>query len=129
MKNQIISNFEQRVFKDKKTDLPEFRPGDTLRVEYKIQESTSDKFRIQAFEGVCIRKKKGTANGTFTVRKMAANNVGVERVFPMYSPNIQSLHVKARGIVRRSRLYYLRDLTGKAARIRSRFTGSAKPKK
>ena len=63
---------------------------------------------------------------SFTVRKIAANNVGVERVFPLYSPNIQSIKVKARGIVRRSRLYYLRGLTGKAARIRSRFAGSSK---
>lgn len=128
MKNPLISQFEKKQFSDLK-ELPEFRAGDTIRVDYKIREGANqDKFRVQPFEGVCIRYKKGTAEGSFTVRKMGANGVGVERVFPLYSPYIESIHVKARGIVRRSRLYYLRGLSGKAARIRSRFAGATKKK-
>ncbi len=99
------------------TALPEFRPGDTLRVHAKIVEG--DKERIQVFEGVCIRRSKGGNRGTFTVRK-TSYGVGVERTFPFYSPRIDKVEVKSRGLVRRSRLYYLRDLTGKAARIRTR---------
>ena len=121
MKNQKILNFEKKVFDGVKKDLPSFRAGDTLRVNYRIKEGVSGKERTQAFEGVCIRVKRGTACGSFTVRKSAANNIGVERVFPLFSPNIDSITVKARGIVRRSRLYYLRELSGKAARIRTRF--------
>lgn len=97
--------------------LPEFRPGDTLRVHAKIVEG--DKERIQVFEGVCIRRSKGGNRGTFTVRK-TSYGVGVERTFPMHSPRIDKVEIKSRGVVRRSRLYYLRELTGKAARIRSR---------
>ncbi len=124
MRNSIITQFEQRVFKDSKTH-PKFRPGDTLRVNYRIEETAKGaegekKFRLQVFEGVCIRYKKGTVDSTFTVRKIAANSVGVERVFPMHSPFVDSIEVLAGGRVRRSRLYYLRDLSGKAARIRSR---------
>ncbi len=119
MKDPIISRFEKKTF-TQVAKLPAFRPGDTVRVDYKIREG-ADKFRIQPFEGVCIRYKKGTADGSFTVRKISANGVGVERVFPIYSPYVEGVTVKARGIVRRSRLYYLRDLAGKAARIRNRF--------
>lgn len=99
------------------TELPDFRPGDTLRVHAKIVEG--DKERIQVFEGVCIRRSKGGNRGTFTVRK-TSYGVGVERTFPMFSPRIDKVEIKSRGIVRRSRLYYLRELTGKAARIRNR---------
>jgi len=121
MKQPIIAAFENRVFNERK-ELPSFRPGDTLKVEYKIQEGADKtKFRLQNFEGVCIRFKKGTADSSFTVRKIGANGIGVERVFPAYSPYISNIEVKARGIVRRSRLFYLRDLAGKAARIRNRF--------
>lgn len=128
MKNPLISQFEKKQFNELK-ELPEFRAGDTIRVDYKIREGANqDKFRVQPFEGVCIRYKKGTADGSFTIRKMGANGVGVERVFPIYSPYIESITVKARGIVRRSRLYYLRGLSGKAARIRSRFAGVSKKK-
>jgi large subunit ribosomal protein L19 len=123
MKNKLITEFEKKVFAGVKKDLPEFRAGDTLRVDYRIQEGTGGKERIQAFEGVCIRVKHGTADASFTVRKIGANSVGVERVFPLYSPNLDKVVVKARGIVRRSRLYYLRELEGKAARIKSRFFG------
>jgi large subunit ribosomal protein L19 len=98
-------------------EFPSFRPGDTIRVHAKIVEG--DKERIQVFEGVCIRRSKGGNRGTFTVRK-TSYGVGVERTFPLHSPRIDKIEIKSSGLVRRSRLYYLRDLTGKAARIRSR---------
>ncbi len=123
MKNSIITAFENKVFGNVKT-LPDFRPGDTVRVHYKIQEGASkDKFRIQVFEGVCIERKRGDVAGSFTVRKMSSNNIGVERVFPLRSPFIDKLEIKAEGIVRRSKLFYLRERSGKAARIKSRFGG------
>ena len=121
MKNSIISAFEKKKFATE-PNLPVFRPGDTVKVHYKIQEGgDKGKFRIQPVEGVVIRYKKGGVESTFTVRKNGANGVGVERVFPVYSPNIEKLEVLASGIVRRSRLFHLRDLTGKAARIKSRY--------
>jgi len=98
-------------------DIPEFRPGDTLRVFCKIREG--DKERIQKFEGVCIRRHRGGIGATFTVRKTSFG-VGVERVFPLHSPLIEKIEVAGAGKVRRSRLYYLRKLTGKAARIEGR---------
>lgn len=102
--------------------MPKFRPGDTVRVQYKIREGADqDKFRLQPFEGVVIRFKKGTIDSSFTVRKTGANGIGVERTFPVYSPNIAKVELLASGVVRRSRLFYLRNLTGKAARIKSRF--------
>ncbi len=126
MKNAIIANFEKKKFSETPA-LPEFRPGDTVRVHYKLQEGAdASKFRIQQYEGVVIAYKKGGPESSFTVRKIGANSIGVERVFPAYSSQIAKLEVVASGIVRRSRLYYLRDLTGKAARIRSRFVGAAK---
>jgi large subunit ribosomal protein L19 len=97
--------------------VPDFRPGDTLRVHAKIVEG--DKERVQVFEGVCIRRSAGGNRATFTVRKNSYG-VGVERTFPLHSPRIDRIEVKSRGVVRRSRLYYLRDLTGKKARIRER---------
>jgi large subunit ribosomal protein L19 len=123
MKNGLITAFEKRVFAQRKKH-PEFRSGDTVRISYKVQEGADKtKFRLQSFEGVVIRFKRGTVDSTFTVRKIGANSVGVERVFPLYSPFVDSIDVIASGIVRRSRLYYLRDLAGKAARIRSRYHG------
>ena len=98
-------------------DIPKFRPGDTLRVFCKIREG--DKERVQKFEGVCIRRHRGGINATFTVRKTSFG-VGVERVFPLHSPLIERIEVASAGKVRRSRLYYLRKLTGKAARIEGR---------
>ncbi len=98
-------------------DVPNFRPGDTLRVFCKIREG--DKERIQRFEGVCIRRHRGGIGATFTVRKTSFG-VGVERVFPLHSPMIEKIEVASAGKVRRSRLYYLRKLTGKAARIEGR---------
>ena len=100
-------------------EIPPFRAGDTLRVHARITEG--DKERVQVFEGVCIRRSAGGLRSCFTVRKNSYG-VGVERTFPTYSPRIDRIEVKSRGEVRRSRLYYLRDRTGKAARIRSSKT-------
>lgn len=97
-------------------DLPDFSPGDTLRVHVRIREGEKD--RIQVFEGVCIGRHANGLSSTFTVRK-ESYGVGVERVFPSHSPRIEKVEVKDRGRVRRAKLFYLRDLTGKAARIRS----------
>lgn len=124
MKNSIISNFENR-FVAKGKSHPAFRPGDTIRVHYKIEEAAknddgSKKYRIQQFEGVCTRFKKGIMDSSFTVRKVGANSVGVERIFPLHSPYVESVELLSGGKVRRARLYYLRDLSGKAARIVSR---------
>ena len=98
-------------------DLPGFGPGDTVRVHVKIKEG--EKERIQAFQGVVISKRGGTTGATFTVRKVSYG-VGVERVFPTHSPIIDKVEVVTRGRVRRSKIYYLRKLRGKAARIRER---------
>jgi large subunit ribosomal protein L19 len=97
--------------------LPEFRPGDSIKVWAKIREG--EKTRLQAFEGVCIRRVSKGSRSTFTVRKISYG-VGVERVFPDNSPNIDKIEVLARGRVHQSKLYYLRDLSGKAARIKER---------
>ncbi len=97
--------------------LPEFRPGDSIKVWAKIREG--EKTRLQAFEGVCIRRVSKGSRSTFTVRKISYG-VGVERVFPDNSPNIDKIEVIARGRVHQSKLYYLRDLSGKAARIKER---------
>ena len=97
--------------------VPDFRPGDTLRVHVKVVEGTRE--RIQMFEGVCIGRNSGGINANFTVRKISYGE-GVERVFPLYSPRIDKIEVVRQGIVRRSKLYYLRELRGKKARIRER---------
>jgi len=94
--------------------IPEFGPGDTLKISAKVVEGSRE--RIQAFEGVCISRKNSGINSSFTVRKISYGE-GVERVFPLYSPRIQSIEVIRRGAVRRAKLYYLRGRTGKAARI------------
>ncbi len=98
---------------------PDFRPGDTVRVHVRIKEG--DKERVQVFEGVVLQRRRGGASASFTVRKVSYG-VGVERIFPLQSPTIAKIEVKARGRVRRSRLTYLRELSGKAARIRERDT-------
>jgi large subunit ribosomal protein L19 len=100
-------------------DIPNFQPGDTLRVMVKIKEGERE--RVQAFEGVCIARDGGGVNETFTVRKISFGE-GVERKFPILSPNIESIEVKRRGVVRRAKLYYLRDRRGKSARIAERQT-------
>ncbi len=98
---------------------PEFRAGDTVRVHVRIKEG--DKERIQVFEGVVLQRRRGGASASFTVRKVSYG-VGVERIFPLQSPTIAKIEVKAHGRVRRARLTYLRELSGKAARIRERDT-------
>ncbi len=95
--------------------LPDFRVGDTIRVHYKIVEG--DKDRIQVFQGVVTKRHRAGARSTFTVRKVSFN-VGVERIFLLHSPRIDKVEIVSRGIVRRARLFYLRDLAGKAARVR-----------
>ena len=114
MKNKYIAHFEQQQIADKK--VPEFRAGDTVRLSIIIKEGS--KSRIQKFEGVCIAIRGESVNKTFTVRKIGANGVGVERIFPIYSESIQSIEVLRKGKVRRAKLYYLRGLRGKAARIK-----------
>ena len=99
-------------------DLPPFKAGDTVRVHVKIREG--DKERIQVFEGVVISRRGGGPTGTFTVRKVSSG-VGVERIFPIESPSVAKLEIKSRGHVRRARLYYLRNLSGKKSRLRSKL--------
>ncbi len=102
------------------TNIPAFSPGDTVKVNVKVVEGTRE--RIQAFEGVCIARKNAGINSSFTVRKISYNE-GVERVFPLYSPRVASVEVVRRGDVRRAKLYYLRGLRGKSARITERTSG------
>lgn len=99
-------------------ELPEFNPGDTIVVQVKVKEGTRE--RLQAYEGVVIAKKNRGLNSSFTVRKIS-HGEGVERVFQTYSPTVDSVTVKRRGDVRRAKLYYLRDRTGKAARIKEKI--------
>ena len=120
MQNSIIEAYENKKFSDMK-ELPEFRPGDTVQVDFEIVESgEKSRSRVQSFQGVVLKYKKGKIDGTFTVRKMGANGIGVERSFPTCSPNIKGVKVVSQGVVRRSRLFYLRERSGKSARIRSR---------
>ena len=112
--NPIIDELEKELMRK---DLPEFYPGDTVRVEVKVVEG--DKTRLQAFEGNVIAKRNRGLNSSFTVRKISSGE-GVERVFQTHSPLISSLKVTRRGDVRRAKLYYLRDRTGKSARIREK---------
>lgn len=100
-----------------KSDIPEFRPGDTVRVHVRLREG--EKERIQVFEGVVIARDHGGISETFTVRKISSG-VGVERIFPLHAPTIAKIELQRRGRVRRAKLYYLRELRGKAARIKER---------
>ena len=109
-----IEAIEKAYMKD---DLPEFRAGDTLRVNVRIREG--EKERIQAFEGVCIRRHNSGSKSTFTVRKLSSG-IGVERIFPTHSPMIESISIVRHGRVRQSRIYYIRELFGKKARIKER---------
>ncbi len=111
--NSVIQKIEERALR---TDLPEFRVGDTVRLQVKVVEG--EKERIQSFEGVVIKMNRGGSRGTFTVRKISYG-IGVERIFPFHSPRIEKIQVLSRGKVRRAKLYYLRGLSGKAARIQS----------
>ena len=110
---------EQLEREQMRIDMPEFKAGDTIRVHARIKEG--DKERIQVFQGVVIRKRKGNTGATFTVRKVSYG-VGVERIFPLHSPSIDKIEVLTRGRVRRGRLYYMRKLRGKAARIKEKRT-------
>jgi large subunit ribosomal protein L19 len=114
MRNRYIESFEKAQVEGK--NIPQFRAGDTLRVAVRIKEG--DKERIQNYEGVCISVRGQGTGRTFTVRKLGANSVGVERIFPLYSDSIESIEVVRRGRVRRAKLFYLRGLKGKAARIK-----------
>ena len=114
---QLAAEEKARVLEGR--EIPDFRPGDTLRVNVRIKEGERE--RVQAFEGVCIARAGTGVNETFTVRKISFGE-GVERKFPILSPNIESIEVKRRGVVRRAKLYYLRDRRGKSARIAERQT-------
>lgn len=111
---KAVEQFEREQMKK---DLPDFRPGDTIRVNQRVREG--DRERIQAFEGICIARKGGGIHETIKVRKVSYG-VGVERTFLLHSPQIESIKVRHRGHVRRAKLYYLRDVVGKKARIRSK---------
>ena len=112
----VLQQVETEQLRD---DLPEFAPGDTLRVLYRVVEG--EKERIQAFEGICIGRRGGGNGATFTVRKVSSG-IGVERVFPVQAPTVKGVEVVRRGRVRRAKLYYLRNLKGKASRIAEKRT-------
>ena len=116
---KLIEELEQEQLK---TDLPEFDPGDSVRVQVKVKEGTRE--RLQAFEGVVIAKKNRGLNSSFTVRKISYGE-GVERVFQTHSPMVESIEVRRRGDVRRAKLYYLRGRTGKSARIKEKISGAS----
>ena len=112
-----MTKIEQLEKENIRLDMPNFRPGDTVKVHVKIKEG--EKERIQAFQGVVISKRKGSTNATFTVRKVSYG-IGVERIFPMHSPVIDRIEVITKGRVRRAKIYYLRKLRGRAARIKEK---------
>lgn len=113
-----MSTIIERINQEQmRMDHPDFRPGDTVKVHIRIIEGSKE--RVQVFQGVCIKRKGGTMNASYTVRKIS-HGVGVEKTFALHNPRIEKIEVVMRGRVRRSRLYYLRKLTGKAARIRER---------
>ena len=119
----LLQQLEAEQIKALGKDIPDFAAGDTIRVGYKVTEGT--RTRVQAYEGVCIARKGGSISASFTVRKISFGE-GVERVFPLYSTNIESIEVVRRGRVRRAKLYYLRDRRGKSARIAEDSTYKAK---
>jgi large subunit ribosomal protein L19 len=114
MRNKYIESFEKAQIAEK--NVPDFRAGDTVRVAVRIKEGNKE--RVQNYEGVCIAIRGEGTGKTFNVRKIGANNVGVERIFPLYSDSIEGIEVVRRGRVRRAKLFYLRNLRGKAARIK-----------
>ena len=111
----IIRSIEREQMRK---DIPDFKPGDTVRAHVKVVEGTRE--RSQAFEGVVIRRRSGGLNENFTIRRISANGIGVERTFPLHSPRLDKIEVVRYGKVRRAKLYYLRGLTGRAARIKER---------
>lgn len=119
----ILQKFEAKTLgklNETAKKIPEFSPGDTVKVNVKIKEGNRE--RVQAYEGICVARAGGGVNANFTVRKISYGE-GVERVFPLFSPSIESIELVRRGSVRRAKLYYLRDLRGKSARISERTTG------
>ena len=114
MRNKYIESFEKAQLENR--NIPEFRAGDTVKVAVRIKEG--NKTRVQNYEGLCIAIRGQGTGRTFMVRKMGANSVGVERIFPLYSESIESIEVLRKGRVRRAKLFYLRELKGKAARIK-----------
>ena len=114
MKNRYIASFEAAQIAEK--SIPQFRSGDTVRLGIEIKEGS--KKRVQSYEGIVIARHAEGADASFTVRKIGANSVGVERIFPLYSDSIKTFEVIRRGRVRRAKLHYLRELRGKAARIK-----------
>ena len=114
MKNKYLESFDKAQIEAK--EAPQFRSGDTVRVAVRIKEGNKE--RIQNFEGVCIAIRGEGTGRTFNIRKIGANSIGVERIFPLYSESIESIEVIRRGRVRRAKLYYLRERRGKAARIK-----------
>lgn len=118
----IIDQLEQEQIAEVNRPVPEFSPGDTLRVNVRVVEGNRE--RTQAFEGVCIARRNRGVNSSFTVRKISYGE-GVERVFPLHSPRVESIEVVRRGDVRRAKLYYLRGRRGKSARIAEKTTGAA----
>lgn len=112
-----MNKIDSIEFDQMKKNIPAFKPGDTVKVQVKIVEG--DKSRIQAFQGVVIKRQNGGIRESFTVRKIS-NGIGVERCFPLHSPSLEAIEVITRGQVRRAKLYYLRKLRGKAARIREK---------
>jgi large subunit ribosomal protein L19 len=120
MSNKIIQSVEAEFMQSAKT-MPAFEPGDTVVVQVKVKEG--ERVRLQSFEGVVIARRNRGYNSSFTVRKIS-HGVGVERVFQSYSPAIDSVEVKRRGDVRRAKLYYMRELSGRAARIKEKLTSN-----
>ena len=120
--SNLLQTFEKKQIEKltRKKRIPTFRPGDTLKVTIRITEG--DKWRLQVFEGMCIARKNNSVNSNFTVRKLS-HGEGVERVFPLFGPMIEKIEVVRKGDVRRAKLYYLRDRTGKKARIADRDRG------
>ena len=114
MKNRYIESFEKAQIESK--NIPDFKAGDTVRVAVRIKEGNKE--RVQNYEGVCISIRGEGTGKTFNVRKIGANNIGVERIFPLYSESIESIELVRRGRVRRAKLFYLREGKGKAARIK-----------
>ena len=114
--SDLINELEREQFRE---ETPDFAPGDTVRVLYRVREG--EKERIQAFEGVCLGRRGGGIGETFTVRKISGG-IGVERIFPLHAPTVKGIEVVRRGRVRRAKLYYLRGLRGKAARIPEKRT-------
>ena len=114
MRNKYIENFEKAQTSEK--NIPDFRAGDTLRLAVTIKEG--DKTRVQSYEGVCIAKRGQGTGSTITVRKIGANGIGIERIFPLFTDSIEEIKVIRRGRVRRAKLFYLRELAGKKARIK-----------